>query len=44
VGPLVGGELIDTLGYRALFPVAAAFQIVGLALLLRVKPHRSPEG
>jgi MFS family permease len=44
VGPLVGGELIDTLGYRAIFPVAAAFQIVGLALLLRVEPHRSPEG
>jgi MFS family permease len=44
VGPLVGGELIDTLGYRALFPVAAAFQIVGLALLQRVEPHRSPEG
>ena len=42
VGPLIGGELIDTLGYRSLFPVAASFQLAGLALLQLVGPdgHR----
>ena len=39
VGPLIGGQLIDTLGYRALFPAAAGFQLVGLALLQRVRPR-----
>jgi MFS family permease len=38
LGPLVGGQLIDTLGYRSLFPVAAAFQVVGVVLLQRVEP------
>jgi MFS family permease len=38
VGPLVGGRLIDGLGWRALFPVAAAFQLVGVVLLQRVRP------
>jgi maltose/moltooligosaccharide transporter len=37
LGPLIGGQLIDTLGYRPLFPVAAAFQIVGVVLLQRVE-------
>ena len=44
VGPLIGGELIDTLGYRWLFPVAAAFQVVGLVVLQLVRPHRPPQG
>ncbi len=44
VGPLIGGELIDTLGYRSIFPVAAAFQLVGLVLLQLVRPHRAPQG
>lgn len=44
VGPLIGGELIDTLGYRSLFPVAAAFQVVGLVVLQLVRPNRSPQG
>jgi MFS family permease len=37
-GPLIGGALIDAFGYRALFPVAAAFQLIGFALLQRVRP------
>lgn len=40
VGPLIGGQLIDTLGYRSLFPTAAAFQLVGLVLLQRVRPQK----
>jgi MFS family permease len=43
VGPLIGGELIDTLGYRSLFPVAAGFQVVGLVLLQRVRPQPPPQ-
>jgi MFS family permease len=38
VGPLIGGALIDALGYRSLFPVAASFQLAGLALLQLVGP------
>jgi MFS family permease len=44
VGPLIGGELIDTLGYRSIFPVAAVFQLVGLVLLQLVRPHRTLQG
>jgi aminoglycoside phosphotransferase (APT) family kinase protein/predicted MFS family arabinose efflux permease len=40
VGPLIGGALIDALGYRSLFPVAAGFQLVGLALLQLVRPPK----
>ncbi len=40
VGPLIGGELIDVLGYRWLFPVASASQLVGVVLLQFVSPHR----
>jgi MFS family permease len=40
VGPLIGGQLIDGLGYRSLFPVAAAFQLVGVVLLQLVEPRR----
>jgi MFS family permease len=39
IGPLIGGALIDTVGYRSLFPVAAAFQLVGLVLLQLVRPR-----
>jgi predicted MFS family arabinose efflux permease len=40
VGPLIGGQLIDALGYRSLFPVAALLQLVGLLLLQLVRPAR----
>jgi MFS family permease len=40
VGPLIGGELIDLLGYRWLFPVASVAQLVGVALLQYVEPQR----
>jgi len=43
VGPLVGGILIDTLGYRSIFPVTAAFMFVGLILLQFVKPRVQPK-
>ncbi len=36
VGPLVGGVLIDTLGYRSIFPATAAFMMIGFFLLRRV--------
>ncbi len=36
LGPLIGGQLIDAIGYRALFPAAAGFQLAGLTLLQRV--------
>jgi maltose/moltooligosaccharide transporter len=42
IGPLLGGLLIDTLGYRAIFPAAACAQLLGLALLRRV-PTRPRE-
>jgi len=33
IGPMIGGKLIDVLGYRSIFPVAAAAMIVGLIIL-----------
>ncbi|RJP17183.1 MAG: MFS transporter [Candidatus Abyssobacteria bacterium SURF_5] len=43
IGPLVGGKIIDTLGYRSLFPVTAAFMVVGLVLLQFIRPRRAVE-
>jgi MFS family permease len=43
VGPLIGGKLIDELGYRSIFPAAAAAMIVGLAIL-RFVSARPQEG
>jgi maltose/moltooligosaccharide transporter len=39
VGPLIGGKLIDVIGYRSIFPAAAASMIVGL-ILLQLVPAR----
>lgn len=39
-GPLIGGTLIDTLGYRSMFPCAAAFMLLGLLILQSVSPSR----
>jgi MFS family permease len=36
VGPLIGGKLIDVLGYRSIFPAAAAAMLVGLTILQMV--------
>jgi MFS family permease len=43
VGPLIGGKLIDVLGYRSIFPAAAASMIVGLIILqfVALRPTRS---
>jgi MFS family permease len=43
VGPLIGGKIIDTLGYRTLFPTTAAFMIIGLVLLQFIRPRRTLE-
>ena len=39
VGPLIGGKLIDLLGYRSIFPAAAAAMGVGLIILQFVSPR-----
>jgi MFS family permease len=36
-GPLIGGKLIDAFGYRAIFPTAAGFMLVGLIILQFVR-------
>ena len=36
-GPLIGGVVIDTFGYRWLFPCAALFLVIGLILLQFVR-------
>jgi MFS family permease len=36
-GPLIGGKVIDTYGYRWLFPCAALFLLIGLVLLQFVR-------
>lgn len=37
-GPLIGGSLIDSFGYRSIFPTAAVFTIVALIILQSVRP------
>jgi predicted MFS family arabinose efflux permease len=44
LGPLMGGKLIDVLGYRSIFPAAAAFMIVGFVLLQFIQPNREAAG
>jgi MFS family permease len=39
LGPLVGGVLIDGLGYRSIFPAAAAFMLTGAAILQLISPR-----
>jgi MFS family permease len=39
LGPLLGGTLIDAMGYRSIFPAAAMLMIVGLAILQFVRPR-----
>ena len=39
LGPLLGGVLIDELGYRSIFPTAAFLMIVGLVILQFVRPR-----
>jgi maltose/moltooligosaccharide transporter len=47
-GPLIGGVVIDTLGFWAIFPATALFMWVGLILLQFVQPRvvqeATPEG
>ena len=43
VGPLIGGVMIDSLGYRSIFPATAAFMWVGLLLLQLVHPRKPSE-
>lgn len=41
IGPVTGGRLVDALGYRPLFPCAAALMVVGLILLQFTQPRPS---
>jgi MFS family permease len=43
IGPLIGGKLIDLVGYRSIFPAAAAAMVVGLILLQFVSPRKGEE-
>ena len=42
IGPLIGGKLIDVVGYRSIFPAAAAAMSVGLIILqfIPARPSR----
>ena len=43
IGPILGGVLIDTFGYRSIFPTAACTQLLALVLLRYVPtPARGP--
>jgi MFS family permease len=42
VGPLIGGKLIDTLGYRAVFPGVAVSLLIGLAVFRFVRLPKRP--
>jgi MFS family permease len=37
IGLLIGGELIDTLGYRSMFPVSAVLMFAGFLVLQSVR-------
>jgi MFS family permease len=39
LGPLIGGVLIDGLGYRSIFPAAAVSMLIGFAILQLVSPR-----
>ncbi len=43
-GPLIGGKVIDTFGYRWLFPCAALFLVIGLILLQFVRAPADSAG
>jgi MFS family permease len=43
VGPLIGGKLIDELGYRSIFPAAALSMVVGLVILQFVSARQSSQ-
>ncbi len=40
IAPVIGGVLIDLVGYRSIFPATAAFMFVGLILLQFVRPRQ----
>jgi MFS family permease len=45
IGPLIGGKLIDTLGYRSIFPAATALMALSCFLVQFVRPdERSGAG
>ena len=44
LGPIVGGLLIDGLGYRSIFPAAAALMVTGGIVLGFVRPRTARDG
>ena len=43
MGPIIGGVLIESLGYRSIFPATAGFMFVGLILLQFVQPREEEQ-
>jgi len=43
IGPLIGGKLIDMLGYRSIFPASAVCAAAGLIILLFVRSPQAAE-
>jgi MFS family permease len=41
IAPIIAGYLIDTWGYRAMFPAAAAFMVIGLIIFSFIRPPQS---
>ena len=41
LGPLIGGSLIDSLGYRSIFPAGAVSMVVGAITLQFIRPRPS---
>jgi MFS family permease len=39
LGPMIGGALIDGLGYRSIFPAAAVFMLIGFVILQFISPR-----
>ena len=42
-GPMIGGRLIDTMGYRSIFPIASIFLLVGLIIFQFVRSINTGE-
>lgn len=43
-GPLIGGKLIDMLGYRSIFPAGAILMVIGFTILQFIRPRQGLQG